>query len=131
MFCDLDQRPADVHGSYLQAPPGQFMSGRTSAPCRLPKSRLSHEESDPSLPTATTADRIVLEIRKFIAAAIFFNTQAAEKVGIGLTDLQMLHMLQLYGPSTPRRLALWTGLSIERRRHRRARSPPESGLHSP
>ena len=59
----------------------------------------------------TTADRIVLEIRKFIAAAIFFNTQAAEKAGLGLTDMQMLHMLQLYGPSTPSRLAAWTGLS--------------------
>jgi DNA-binding MarR family transcriptional regulator len=59
----------------------------------------------------TTEDRIVLEIRKFIAASIFFNTQTAEKVGIGLTDMQMLHMLQLYGPSTPSRLAIWTGLS--------------------
>jgi MarR family transcriptional regulator, organic hydroperoxide resistance regulator len=59
----------------------------------------------------TTADRIVLEIRKFIAASIFFNTQAAEKAGLGLTDMQMLHMLQLYGPSTPGHLAKWTGLS--------------------
>jgi DNA-binding MarR family transcriptional regulator len=62
-------------------------------------------------PPVTTADRIVLEIRKFIAASIFFNTQAAEKAGLGLTDMQMLHMLQLYGPSTPSRLAKWTGLS--------------------
>src|SRR6516225_9575820 len=59
----------------------------------------------------TAADRIVLEIRKFIAATIFFNEQAAEKVGLGLTDMQMLHMLQLYGPSTPSRLAAGTGLS--------------------
>jgi DNA-binding MarR family transcriptional regulator len=59
----------------------------------------------------TTADRIVLEIRKFIAASIFFNAQAAERAGLGLTDMQMLHMLQLYGPSTPSRLARWTGLS--------------------
>src|SRR6202167_6565268 len=65
-----------------------------------------------AMPAAvTTADRIVLEIRKFIAAAIFFNTQAAEKAGLGLTDMQMLHMLQLYGPSTPGRLSAWTGLS--------------------
>ena len=64
------------------------------------------------LPTPiTTADRVVLEIRKFIAAAIFFNTQAAEKAGLGLTDMQVLHMLQLYGPSTPSRLGKWTGLS--------------------
>ena len=62
-------------------------------------------------PPVTTADRVVLEIRKFIAAGIFFNAQAAEKVGLGLTDMQLLHMLQLYGPSTPSRLAAWTRLS--------------------
>jgi MarR family transcriptional regulator, organic hydroperoxide resistance regulator len=56
-------------------------------------------------------DQLVLEIRKFIAAAIFFNTQAAEKAGLGLTDMQMIHMLQLYGPSTPTRLGAMTGLS--------------------
>lgn len=59
----------------------------------------------------TTADRLVLEIRKFIAAAIFFNSQTADKVGLGLTDMQLLHMLLLHGPSTPGRLAAWTGLS--------------------
>jgi DNA-binding MarR family transcriptional regulator len=59
----------------------------------------------------TTADRIVLEIRKFIAAAIFFNAQVANKVGLGLTDMQMIHMLLLHGPSTASRLAAWTGLS--------------------
>src|ERR1700728_2545804 len=57
------------------------------------------------------ADRVVLEIRKFLAAGIFFNAQAAEKAGLGLTDMQMLHMLQLYGPCTPSRLAAWTGLN--------------------
>jgi DNA-binding MarR family transcriptional regulator len=59
----------------------------------------------------TPVDKIVLEIRKFIASAIFFNTQAAETVGLSLTDMQMMHMLQLYGPSTPGRLAKWSGLS--------------------
>ena len=62
-------------------------------------------------PAVTTADKIVLEIRKFIASAIFFNAQAADKVGLSLTDMQMIHMLQLYGPATPGRLATWTGLS--------------------
>ena len=57
------------------------------------------------------ADRVVLEIRKFLAAGILFNAQAAEKAGLGLTDMQMLHMLQLYGPSTPSQLGTWTGLS--------------------
>lgn len=60
---------------------------------------------------ATTADRIVLEIRKFLSAGIFFNARAAERTGLGLTDMQMLHQLQLYGPSTPSRLAALTRLS--------------------
>ena len=76
---------------------------------RKEKSRSSELVTVPA--PVTTADRIVLEIRKFIAASIFFNTQAAEKAGLGLTDMQMLHMLQLYGPSTPSQLAKWTGLS--------------------
>jgi DNA-binding MarR family transcriptional regulator len=62
-------------------------------------------------PPVTPADRIVLEIRKFIASAIFFNAQAAEKAGLGLTDMQMLHVLQLHGPATPSRLAAETRLS--------------------
>src|SRR6201994_2744414 len=62
-------------------------------------------------PTETTEDRILFEIRKFIAASIFFNSQAAEKVGLSLTDSQMIHTLQLYAPPTPPRLAAATGLS--------------------
>jgi len=70
------------------------------------------QEDETTVPAPVTpADRIVLEIRKFIAATIFFNAQAAEKAKLGLTDMQMLHMLQLYGPSTPGRLGIWTGLS--------------------
>jgi MarR family transcriptional regulator, organic hydroperoxide resistance regulator len=59
----------------------------------------------------TAADRIVLEIRRFIAASIFFNARAAEHVGLGLTDMQLLNLLQLHGPSTPGHLASWSGLS--------------------
>jgi MarR family transcriptional regulator, organic hydroperoxide resistance regulator len=80
---------------------------------KTPKSRRGAVAADLSrLPVpATPVDRIVLEIRKFIAAAIFFNAQAAEKVGLGLTDMQLIHVLQLYGPSTPGALAAGTGLS--------------------
>jgi MarR family transcriptional regulator, organic hydroperoxide resistance regulator len=74
------------------------------------KMRRDEDAAAPPAPV-TAADRIVLEIRKFIAAGIFFNAQAAEKAGLGLTDLQMLNMLELYGPSTPSRLAEWTRLS--------------------
>ncbi|HEX6773406.1 MAG TPA: MarR family transcriptional regulator [Acidobacteriaceae bacterium] len=59
----------------------------------------------------TTADKVVIEIRKFIAGAIFFNTKAADKIGLSLTDMQMIHVLQLYGPATPSRLGEWSGLS--------------------
>jgi DNA-binding MarR family transcriptional regulator len=78
----------------------------TSQPAAAP------QENAAAVPApVTSADRIVLEIRKFIAAAIFFNVQAAERAGLGLTDMQMLHMLQLYGPVTPGRLRASTGLS--------------------
>src|ERR1700677_4013238 len=82
-------------------------------PVKAKSHRSLSAKADPTqLPApVTSADRIVLEIRKFIAAAIFFNTQAAEKAGLGLTDMQLLHMLQLYGPSTPGRLSAWTCLS--------------------
>ena len=75
--------------------------------------RAESPKPDPTIVATpvTTIDRVVLGIRQFIAAAIFFNTQTAEKVGLGLTDMQMVHMLHLYGPSTPSRLAEWTGLS--------------------
>ncbi len=80
---------------------------------KTPKSRRGAAATDLSrLPVpATPVDRIVLEIRKFIAAAIFFNAQQAERVGLGLTDMQLIHVLQLYGPSTPSALAAGTGLS--------------------
>src|ERR1700677_3235056 len=82
-------------------------------PVKTKLRRIQAGAADPAtLPVpVTTADRVVLEIRKFIAAGIFFNAQAAEKAGLGLTDMQLLHMLQLYGPSTPSRLAAWTLLS--------------------
>ncbi len=77
------------------------------------KSRSSAARREPAGPPepATLEDRIVLEMRKFISAANFFNAQAAEKVGLGPTDLQMIHMLHLHGPSTPSRLGAATGLS--------------------
>ena len=70
-------------------PPGRTPAGAEDL-ARVPEPR-------------TTADRVVLEIRKFLAAGIFFNAQAAERAGMGLTDMQMVHTLQLYGPATPSR----------------------------
>ena len=84
----------------LESPSGQ--AGTAAAPAR------AHAPPDAA---GTAADRIVLEIRRFIAASIFFNARAAEHVGLGLTDMQLLHLLQLHGPSTPGYLATWSGLS--------------------
>lgn len=80
---------------------------------RTVKAGQSRAERDATRVAApvTPTDHIILGIRKLIAASIFFNAQTAEKVGLGLTDMQMIHMLQLYGASTPGRLAEWTGLS--------------------
>src|SRR5215472_17239154 len=79
---------------------------------RIPRSRRAAQTDLTRVPAPVTlADRIVLETRKFIARSIFFNAQAAERSGLSLTDLQMLHVLQLYGPSTPSRLAVETRLS--------------------
>ena len=76
------------------------------------KSRSPRGENAPILATVpapvTPIDRIVIDIRKFIAGAIFFNTKAAEKIGMSLTDMQMIHILQLYGPATPGRVSTVT-----------------------
>jgi DNA-binding MarR family transcriptional regulator len=88
---------------------------RRAANTRRPRAGKSRSAPEPAPELAaaegTAADHIVLEIRRFIAASIFFNAQAAERVGLGLTDMQLLHLLQLHGRTTPGRLASWSGLS--------------------
>jgi DNA-binding MarR family transcriptional regulator len=49
--------------------------------------------------------RLTHQVRQFIASAILFNQRVAEDAGMNLRDLQVLHLLQLRGPSTPRDLA--------------------------
>jgi len=119
-------RPMELHHRPLVEPSVKLSSHsapirQTSRSYRWPvneqiPARATSAKADPTRVPApvTAADRIVLEIRKFIAAAIFFNAQAAEKVGLGLTDMQIVHMLALNGPSTPTRLSAWTGLSSGR-----------------
>ena len=81
-------------------------------PSAKPRSNRAVATPAQTAPTPVTLeDRVALEMRKFIASANFFNAQAAEKVGLGPTDLQMVHILHLYGPSTPTQLAEGTGLS--------------------
>jgi DNA-binding MarR family transcriptional regulator len=52
-------------------------------------------------------ERLAHSVRQAIASAILFNQKVADDVGINLRDLQVLHLLQLHGPSTPRDLARW------------------------
>ncbi len=52
-------------------------------------------------------ERLARAVRQSIASAILFNQRVADDVGINLRDLQVLHLLQLHGPSTPRDLSRW------------------------
>ena len=65
----------------------------------------------------STANRLALctelvgQIRRFIAGAILFNQKVADHVGLHLTDMQCVNLLDLLGPVTPGRLAACTGLT--------------------
>src|SRR5579875_4035864 len=91
----------------------QKSKSRSNAPKRARRSSVDSaaHASLLSVPQESTEDRVLYGIRRFIANSIFFNSQVAEKAGFSLTDMQMIHMLQLHGPSTPTRLAAATGLS--------------------
>jgi DNA-binding MarR family transcriptional regulator len=53
----------------------------------------------------------VTQIRQFIAGTILFNQSVADRVGLSLTDMQCINLLELLGPSTPGKLAVSTGLT--------------------
>ena len=61
--------------------------------------------------TAARHGSLVVEIRKFIANAIFFNQKVAERCDLNLTDTQCLNLLELSGSATPGQLAEYTGLT--------------------
>ena len=56
-------------------------------------------------------DSLNREIRRFLAEAILFNQQLADRLGINATDYQILNLLDLFGPATPGDLAQLTDLS--------------------
>jgi MarR family transcriptional regulator, organic hydroperoxide resistance regulator len=61
---------------------------------------------------APLPQQLNLEVRRFLADAILFNTQVAEKLGMNNTDMQCLHLLQLNGGAmTPGELGRCCGLS--------------------
>src|SRR5580704_15386689 len=51
------------------------------------------------------------QIRRSIAGSILFNQKVADRVGLRLTDLQCITLLELLGPVTPGTLAECTGLT--------------------
>jgi DNA-binding MarR family transcriptional regulator len=65
----------------------------------------------PSKPTAERIAAVELAVRKLIASAILFNHQVAQRLGLGASDAQFMHFLQLHGPLTPGRLAELSGLT--------------------
>jgi hypothetical protein len=57
------------------------------------------------------ADRVFRAFRRVIAAVVLFNEQVAQRVGIGLTESQFMHLLDLHGPMTPSELGRESGLT--------------------
>ena len=55
--------------------------------------------------------RIEMAVRAFIANAILFNHQVAQRLGLGASDGQFMHLLQVHGPLTPGQLAELSGLT--------------------
>jgi DNA-binding MarR family transcriptional regulator len=56
-------------------------------------------------------ETVVRCLREFIAGSIMYNQQVADRVGLRLTDMQCINVLDLMGPSTPGELARSTGLT--------------------
>jgi DNA-binding MarR family transcriptional regulator len=65
----------------------------------------------PRKPSPERIAAIELAVRNLIASAILFNHQVAQRVGLGASDAQFMHLLQLNGPLTPGRLAELSGLT--------------------
>jgi DNA-binding MarR family transcriptional regulator len=56
-------------------------------------------------------ETVIRCLRQFIAGSILYNQQIADRVGLRLTDMQCINVLELMGPSTPKELARFTGLT--------------------
>lgn len=60
---------------------------------------------------AQLRETVVRCLREFIAGSIMYNQQIADRVGLRLTDMQCINVLELMGPTTPGELARSTGLT--------------------
>lgn len=59
----------------------------------------------------SAAEALVHQLRHFIAGVILYNQRVADQLGMNLTDMQSIHLLELLGPLTPGKLAECTGLT--------------------
>jgi DNA-binding transcriptional ArsR family regulator len=65
----------------------------------------------PRKPPPERIAAVEMAVRNLIASAILFNHHVAQRVGLGASDAQFMHLLQLHGPLTPGRLAELSGLT--------------------
>jgi DNA-binding MarR family transcriptional regulator len=65
----------------------------------------------PRKPSPEWIAAVELAVRDVIANAILFNHQIAQRVGLGASDGQFMHLLQVHGPLTAGRLAELSGLT--------------------
>ena len=52
----------------------------------------------PRKPPPERIAAVEMAVRNLIASAILFNHQVAQHVGLGASDAQFMHLLQLHGP---------------------------------
>jgi DNA-binding MarR family transcriptional regulator len=60
---------------------------------------------------AQLRENAIRGLRQLIAGSILYNQQVADRLGLRLTDMQCINVLDLIGPSTPGELARSTGLT--------------------
>jgi DNA-binding MarR family transcriptional regulator len=58
----------------------------------------------------TRSERIFSAFLRVVASVVVFNQQVAEHLGLGVSDMQFMTLLQLHGPLTPGQLAELSGL---------------------
>jgi DNA-binding MarR family transcriptional regulator len=54
---------------------------------------------------------MIVQLRCFSSGAILFNQKVADRVGLHLTDMQCMNLLDMVGTSTPGKLASCMGLT--------------------
>jgi DNA-binding MarR family transcriptional regulator len=67
--------------------------------------------SSPNRNRTALQSQMIEKLREFSAGTILFNQKVAECVGLHLTDMQCMNLLDLLGTSTPGKLAAFMGLT--------------------